>query len=389
MKFSAALTMAIAPVALAKAVHNVYPIRRDGLIAREGNSKNSNSNNNKNNNNNKGSNVGSNSILVSEANLAAEQAFLLGQVVGASQAQNEIALLQQALLLWVNGGGLGTATTIINVQPAATQTIVAGAPGIAAPPAAGVTAAPAAGTPPTGTTGEGATGTVAATGTTHSVDVGKGGLAFSPNSLTAAVGDTVIFTFFNANHTATQSAFDTPCDPLAGGMDSGFQPNANGTVNPPPQVAMQVQVATPLWFYCRQTGHCGKGMVMSINPTAEKTQAIFQSKAIQQKGQGSGSAITGNGGAAAGNGTAAAPPAESSAAAAVGGAASLTATLGGGAEATNTLASPAATGAAGVTTGTGTIGTNGECICAVQCMAGSFASNQQGINAFGGVPALF
>lgn len=41
-------------------------------------------------------------------------------------------------------------------------------------------------------------------------------------------------------------------------------------------------------------------MVFSINPTAEKSQAIFQSKAIQQKGQGAGSAITGNATSSAG-----------------------------------------------------------------------------------------
>lgn len=56
----------------------------------------------------------------------------------------------------------------------------------------------------------------------------------------------VVFTFLSNNHTATQSAFATPCDPLAGGMDSGFVPNVNNTVSPPPQVAMQVTVATPL-----------------------------------------------------------------------------------------------------------------------------------------------
>ncbi|GKT86885.1 serine-threonine rich [Colletotrichum tofieldiae] len=69
--------------------------------------------------------------------------------------------------------------------------------------------------------------------------------------------------------------------------------NPNNSVAPPPQVAMQVMVSEPLWFYCAQANHCGKGMTFSINPTAEKSQAIFQSMAIQQKGKGAGGAITG------------------------------------------------------------------------------------------------
>lgn len=108
-------------------------------------------------------------------------------------------------------------------------------------------------------------------------------------------------------------------------------------------------------------GHCGKGMVFSINPTAEKTQAMFQSMAIAQKGKGEPSAITG------GNGTAAppaAPPAEAPAA-----------------------APPAENGAAAPSQGMGQLvpGT-GQCICAVTCAPGSFPAVQaQGLGAFGGM----
>ncbi len=240
MKFAVALSAAVAPMALAKAVHNVYPIRRDGLDAR--------GNSNKNNNDGKNGGVGSNSISINDVQLAAEQSFLLSQVAGSLALKGEAALLEEVLLLWVNPGGV-SATTIINVSPAAT--IVSGSTGgsVGAPPPPPVQTQAAGGAVgATNTVVAGATGTaaVAATGQTHQVQVGAGGLAYTPSSLTAAVGDTVIFTFVSANHTATQSAFATPCDPLAGGMDSGFQPNANGTVNPPPQVAMQVQVATPL-----------------------------------------------------------------------------------------------------------------------------------------------
>jgi hypothetical protein len=37
-------------------------------------------------------------------------------------------------------------------------------------------------------------------------------------------------------------------------------------------------------LYCAQGNHCGSGMVLSINPTAEKTQAKFQSDAIAKFG---------------------------------------------------------------------------------------------------------
>lgn len=75
---------------------------------------------------------------------------------------------------------------------------------------------------------------------------GSAGLAYTPDTIEAAIGDMVIFTFLEQNHTATQSAFTTPCEALAGGMDSGFMPNPNSSIVPPPQMAMQVTVGTPI-----------------------------------------------------------------------------------------------------------------------------------------------
>ncbi|OBT56330.1 hypothetical protein VE04_02451 [Pseudogymnoascus sp. 24MN13] len=113
---------------------------------------------------------------------------------------------------------------------------------------------------------------------------GSAGLVFVPDTVNAAVGDSVVFVFHSQNHTVTQSTFDTPCVKLKDGMDSGFMPNPNNTIVPPPMMAMQVTVATPLWFYCKQGPHCGKGMTFSINPTAAKTQADFMQLAIAQNG---------------------------------------------------------------------------------------------------------
>ncbi|KAJ0133145.1 putative GPI-anchored cupredoxin, partial [Colletotrichum tanaceti] len=211
----------------------------------------------------------------------------------------------------------------------------------------------------------------AAAPATHHVTVGgPAGLVFVPDQVKANVGDMVVFTFMSQNHTVTQSAFKTPCDPLAGGMNSGFMANPNNSVTPAPQVAMQVMVSEPLWFYCAQANHCGKGMTFSINPTAEKTQALFQSMAIQQKGKGAGGAITG------GTPPAAPPPAM----------ASPSANPAKAPPAANPAAPPASPGAGGIQKGTGQMNGNGACVCSVSCTAGSFpAIGAQGVGSFGGM----
>lgn len=371
MKVSAALSLCIAPLALAKAVHNVYPAharRSQHLEAREKGSKIS-----------VNAGVGSNSV----SGISAAELQLLG-LSGVGITENA---LTEVIVIWVNGGG-GAATTVVN-QPVTTTVTVQANGGAAAATSAAAAGGEAAAS--SATVAQGATSVVSGTGATHTVTVGgaAAGLAFNPAQISAAIGDMVIFTFLSANHTATQSAFATPCEPLAGGMDSGFQPNPNNSVNPPPQVAMQVMVDTPLWFFCKQKGHCGKGMTFSINPTAEKTQALFQSMAIAQNGTGTGSAITGNGG-----GAAAAPPAGSSAAAAP--AASSTVAAGEAAAATSAsatvageaAATSAATGAvpSGFAVGTGQIDGTGACSCAVVCNVGPFPAVAQGAGAFGGQP---
>lgn len=92
--------------------------------------------------------------------------------------------------------------------------------------------------------------------------------------------------------------------------------------------------------------------------------------AIQQKGQGAGSAITGNA-----TTSAIASDAASTTVASATSAATDAAT---------------ATGAAGaIQTGTGEL-VAGACVCAVTCGAGSFpAVNAQGIGNFGGIPGTY
>ncbi|KAF8333958.1 uncharacterized protein EI90DRAFT_3280215 [Cantharellus anzutake] len=59
----------------------------------------------------------------------------------------------------------------------------------------------------------------------------NGGLTFTPETITAEVGDFVQLFFVSKNHTTTQSSFDSPCSPLIGsdgvtptGFDSGLNP---------------------------------------------------------------------------------------------------------------------------------------------------------------------
>jgi len=136
--------------------------------------------------------------------------------------------------------------------------------------------------------------------TTHNVLVGETGLTFTPNQVTASIGDVVSFEFHPKNHTLTQSTFATPCTAMPGGVDSGFMPvSANATSFP--VYSFKVNEVTPLWFYCAQTGHCAQGMVFAVNVNASSpnTFAAYQAKAT------GGAASTGSSVTASGSGAAA------------------------------------------------------------------------------------
>jgi plastocyanin len=108
--------------------------------------------------------------------------------------------------------------------------------------------------------------TLAALATTASaanfqVQVGGASIAFTPDTVNAAPGDTVTFTFGPKNHSVTQSSFAAPCQPLAGGIDSLFQPVAANAAQVP-SFSILVNATTPLWFYCRQTGYCRPYLIL-------------------------------------------------------------------------------------------------------------------------------
>ncbi|KAJ4307129.1 hypothetical protein N0V88_000506 [Collariella sp. IMI 366227] len=339
MKFTTAvaLAMGMAPLALAKSVHNAYPVRRDGERGsdRDGRGRVEKVQ--------KADKSERNSKKASEADLAE-----LSRLIGLNRG-NDISIN----FLWVNVGG-GAATTVLGSASTVTVTqTVAGEAAATAPPAE--------------TTAEAAVTTAApprrnrrpAAAATHSV------------AIKAAIGDTVIFTFLSQNHTATQSAFDTPARLLPAGWILASRQTPTTLSTPTPSRNAR--------FYCRQANHCGKGMVFSINPSAEKTQAQFQALAIQQNGDGAGGAITGNAPPAADNGAAAssvAVPAES--AVATGGEAAATATEAAatGGEAAATATGEAAAATSGVVIGNGQVGADGSCVCAVQCSFPGFPNGQ-------------
>jgi len=133
--------------------------------------------------------------------------------------------------------------------------------------------------------------------TTHSVVVGASGLTFSPNQVTAAVGDIVTFEFHPKNHTLTQSTFASPCAAMAGGVDSGFMPVA-ATATTFPVFSFKVNEVTPLWFYCAQANHCQSGMVMAINVNTSSPNT-FDAYLAKATGGASSAAVTASGSAAA------------------------------------------------------------------------------------------
>ncbi|KAJ6621774.1 hypothetical protein B0H10DRAFT_1945053 [Mycena sp. CBHHK59/15] len=136
---------------------------------------------------------------------------------------------------------------------------------------------------------------------TITVKVGENnGLTYDPANVTAAVGDEIAFQFIAKNHTVTQSTFADPCQQMETpmvGIDSGYQAVAANSTQIP-QWSFTVNNATaPLWFFCRQTGHCAKGMVFSVNaPATGKTFDAFKAAAMNTAT--TGGSASGSGGSA-------------------------------------------------------------------------------------------
>ncbi|KAG9942101.1 Cupredoxin, partial [Aureobasidium melanogenum] len=106
----------------------------------------------------------------------------------------------------------------------------------------------------------------------HSVDVGEGGLVFSPNSTTAAVGDTVTFHFYPRAHGVARSSYSSPCAAIDNGFNSGFVQVASG--ESATTFTITINNTDPIWYYCPQGDHCQAGMVGVINPPSSGGETI-------------------------------------------------------------------------------------------------------------------
>lgn len=86
-------------------------------------------------------------------------------------------------------------------------------------------------------------------------------------------GTKILFDFLRANHTLTESSFDSPCEKKADTkIDTNFE-NVNTENIPllvPEIIEIDTDVNVPRYFYCKQanrtpTGHCSNGMVFAVN----------------------------------------------------------------------------------------------------------------------------
>lgn len=143
----------------------------------------------------------------------------------------------------------------------------------------GLAAAQNYGSSPSSTSSSSTAATTTASSNMHAVTVGAGGgLSFSPDTITAAVGDIVQFHFNPLNHSVVEGDISTPCKPKSGGFYSGFQPIASGTGS---QIfAVTINDTKPIFFYCAQTvfTHCQSGMAGVINPGSD-TLASYKAAA--------------------------------------------------------------------------------------------------------------
>jgi len=146
---------------------------------------------------------------------------------------------------------------------------------------------------------------------------GEKGVFFSPQVITAQVGDLVNFEFRGGNHTVTQSSFAVPCTQQFNtvtqqpGFTSPFIPfdAASGEIG---VYTLEVtQTTAPIWFFCGRPPHCKGGMFGAINPptTGERTFEAFTANVADaaEPGLGTTADFTPPG-AASGSGGAAPPP---------------------------------------------------------------------------------
>jgi len=121
----------------------------------------------------------------------------------------------------------------------------------------------------------------------HQVQVGQGGLKFTPSTITAAKGDVVIFTL-NPGHNIATGPFDKPCSPGDGSLFSGDYDAAKKNF------VVTINSTDPIYYYCEEEGHCQAGMVGGINlPTGDKDQTAYAAAAKKTSSSSAPDGVTG------------------------------------------------------------------------------------------------
>ncbi|PHH80436.1 hypothetical protein CDD80_1640 [Ophiocordyceps camponoti-rufipedis] len=135
---------------------------------------------------------------------------------------------------------------------------------------------------------------------------------YYPDKVDAQIGDTVQFVFDaqGSAHTVTQSAFDTPCEAMKGGVNSGMVPVK--TASDKMVWNLKINDTKTIWAFCATGDHCKSKMVMVINEgTAIKANTSrsldeYSKKAAQFNGKATGGEAggkTGTGNAGSGKPT--------------------------------------------------------------------------------------
>jgi plastocyanin len=154
------------------------------------------------------------------------------------------------------GAGINAVSSAPSVAPTVAPTVAPiAATSVPVPvPSAVATPAPAPG---------GATG-----GKVITVNVGAGGLTYTPNNITANIGDTVMFVWAAgaSNHTVTQSTKETICT-----KKDAATAFISGNHNGPFTFNVSVTDTAPMWFFCAIGKHCQGGMYGVINSPAGST----------------------------------------------------------------------------------------------------------------------
>ncbi|KAF1926153.1 uncharacterized protein M421DRAFT_225835 [Didymella exigua CBS 183.55] len=86
----------------------------------------------------------------------------------------------------------------------------------------------------------------------HTVQVGKSGLSFDPQTVSAVQGDSVVFELF-PGHNVVGGDFDNPCQSDDDDFYSGPYSDTDSGAK---KFVVNVTSDDPVYFYCGESKHC-------------------------------------------------------------------------------------------------------------------------------------